>query len=87
MQVNVPGYLHSQGFYHFLAVEFFLGNEEVSSSALMGTSGWVLVVSWFEFVGLQVMELPSADAVTYDPEEVVKSLKILGLGYFETAWS
>ena len=86
MQVNVPGYLHSQGFCHFLAVEFFLGNEEVSSSALMGTSGWVLVVSWFEFVDLQVMELPSADAVTYDPEEVVKSLKILGLGYFETAW-
>ena len=86
MQVNVPGYLHSQGFCHFLVVEFFLGNEEVSSSALMGTSGWVLVVLWFEFVGLQVMELPSADVVTYDLEEVVKSLKILGLGYFETAW-
>ena len=74
-------------------MEFFPANEEVSSSVLKGTSGWVwaalkeelLRAVLFETGEPKVLDLPSADVVTSCLEEVVRSWKVLVLKSFEAA--
>ena len=74
-------------------MEFFPANEEVSSSVLKGTSGWVwaalkeelLRVVPFETVVPKLLDLPSVDVVTSCLEEVVRSWKVVVLTSFEAA--